>query len=219
MLACALWTWLGRRSLRRSAVDAPLKLPRKVFPPRNDWLLMLVVLLAVWAMVIFGYLGEAAVWLIWLFTSSSDFGAPWWKQVGSTASWAALLAAQMGLLAWIARDIWKNPASARRRLKLLVVVFIASVIADEMQMRRQLEPVLPFARYTLAHQHHGRSSVRLADPSSTALPLGQVPFRLGSHLWCADETRLLPQLGSGGAALLAWTLVRQLDAPRARQRH
>jgi len=101
----------------------------------------------------------------------------------------------------------------------MVAHISASVIADEMQMRRQLEPVLPFARYTLAHQHHGRSSVRLADPSSTALPLGQVPFRLGSHLWCADESRLLPQLGSGGAALLAWTLVRQLDTARTHQRH
>ena len=87
----------------------------------------------------------------------------------------------------------------------------ASAIADEAQICSQLEPVLPFARYTLEHQHHGRSSVRLADPSNTAVPLGKVPFRLGNHLWCADETRLLPQLGSGGAALLAWTLVRQLD--------
>jgi len=94
-----------------------------------------------------------------------------------------------------------------------------SVIADEAQIRSQLEPVLPFARYTLEHQHHGRSSVRLADPSSTALPIGKVPFRLGSHLWCADETRLLPQLGSGGAALLAWTLARQLDtSSQARHR-
>jgi len=95
----------------------------------------------------------------------------------------------------------------------------ASVIADEAQIRSQLEPVLPFARYTLEHQHYGRSSVRLADPSSTALPLGKVPFRLGSQLWCADETRLLPQLGSGGAALLAWTLVRQLDTGSRKRQH
>jgi hypothetical protein len=101
----------------------------------------------------------------------------------------------------------------------MIACISASVIADEAQIRNQLEPVLPFARYTLEHRHHGRSSVRLAGPSNAAPPLGKVPFRLGSHLWCADETRLLPQCGSGGAALLAWTLARQLDAPRSRQRH
>lgn len=133
VVAGVLWTRLGRRSLRRKGSDEPLMLPRKVFPPRNDWLLMLVVLLAVGARTHLGYLGEMALRLIWLFTIHSDFGTPWWEEVASTASWTALLVAQLGWLAWIAREIWRNPASTRRRLRLFVIVFIASVIADEIK--------------------------------------------------------------------------------------
>lgn len=86
----------------------------------------------------------------------------------------------------------------------------ASVLADQALIRRQLEPVLPFARYTLQVQAIGRNTVKLADPAATAPPLFKLPLHPGSHLWYADNARLLPQLGSGGAALLAWTLLRRL---------
>jgi len=79
------------------------------------------------------------------------------------------------------------------------------------QLRHQLEPLLPFARYTLAVHAHDRIQVSPGGSTSRPLPLFQLPVRLGSHLWCADEARLLPHLGLGGAALLAWTMVRQLD--------
>ncbi len=131
ILACVFWTGLRRRSLRRSAVDAPLMLPRKVFSPRNDWLLMLVALLAVWAMVIFSYLAETALWLIWRLTSRSGFDASWWERLGSTASWTLLLAVQLGWLARIARGIWRDPASTRRRLKSLLIMVIAAFIAGQ----------------------------------------------------------------------------------------
>lgn len=74
----------------------------------------------------------------------------------------------------------------------------------------QLQPFLPFARYTLrgtmiASPDSGR-------PGATTPPaLFKLPLQLGNHLWCADDTRLLPHLGNGGAALLAWTLARRID--------
>ena len=86
----------------------------------------------------------------------------------------------------------------------------SSTAADELQVHRQFEPVLPFARYTLDQHRHNRID---ADPTDTATgpSLFKLPLHPGNHLWCADETRLLPHLGSGGAALLAWTLARHLD--------
>ena len=82
---------------------------------------------------------------------------------------------------------------------------------EEADVRRQLEPVLPFARYTL-DQHESVRNVS-AIVAETAVPpsIFKLPLRLGSHLWCADEAVLAPHLGCGGAALLAWTLLRHLD--------
>ncbi len=89
-----------------------------------------------------------------------------------------------------------------------------SVLADEAQIRRQLAPVLPFADYSLHGKASGHNTLRLPDPSAAAPSLFKLPIGLGSRLWCTDETRLLPHLGLGGAALLAWTLVHQLN-PKA----
>jgi hypothetical protein len=82
--------------------------------------------------------------------------------------------------------------------------------ADELQVHRQFEPILPFARYTLNRQEHDRPDTDPSD-SATGPSLFKLPLHQGNHLWCVDETRLLPHLGVGGAALLAWTLVRHLD--------
>jgi hypothetical protein len=99
----------------------------------------------------------------------------------------------------------------------LIAHISASVLADEAQIRRQLDPVLPFARYTLQVQAIGRNTVRLADPATTAPSLFRLPLHPGTHLWCADHAGLLPQLGSGGAALLAWTLLRRLQPGSGRR--
>lgn len=81
---------------------------------------------------------------------------------------------------------------------------------DEASVRCQLESILPFAQYTLSPGEKTRRELEIAGaPDSPSL--FNLPVRLGNHLWCADETRLLPQLGNCGAALLAWTLVRQID--------
>lgn len=83
--------------------------------------------------------------------------------------------------------------------------------ADEACVRQQFEPYLPFARFDLAGQPHCRGNSLASEATPKALPLFKLPIQTGSHLWCADETRLLPQLGNGGAALLAWTLVQRID--------
>lgn len=79
---------------------------------------------------------------------------------------------------------------------------------DEMEARRQLEPVLPFFRQPLEAEPASRRPP--AAQSKLRPSLFRLPLHLGNHLWCVDETRLAPQLGSGGAALLAWSLARHL---------
>lgn len=81
--------------------------------------------------------------------------------------------------------------------------------ASDTEIRRQLEPVLPFARYALEAQAQNRLLPTSVYTPATIPLLFKLPLRLGDNLWCLDETRLVPQLGCGGAALLAWTLARQ----------
>jgi len=106
-------------------------LPRSVFPPRNDWLPVLVALLAVSALTSFGWLVETAVWLIRLAMDNSSFGIAWWEGTTSSIFWTLLLAAQSVCFAWIARDVWRNPASTRRHLKAFLAVAAISVIAGQ----------------------------------------------------------------------------------------
>lgn len=86
-----------------------------------------------------------------------------------------------------------------------------SAASEEADVRRQLEPLLPFARYRLETQSNRPEPIEAIAGKVTLPSILKLPLRLGSHLWCADETRLAPHLGSGGAALIAWTLLRQLD--------
>ena len=79
---------------------------------------------------------------------------------------------------------------------------------DDGHIQTQLAPFLPFARYSLSLRDTGKHV--LTEPDANRA-LFKLPYRLGSHLWCADETRLLPHLGTGGAALLAWTIVRKIE--------
>ncbi|NLE58419.1 MAG: hypothetical protein GX616_08665, partial [Planctomycetes bacterium] len=76
-LACVLSTRLRRKSLRRSPFDPPPLLPRRLFSPRGDWLLVLVTLLAAGAIECFGSLGTTALWLIEFSTSRASFGDSW----------------------------------------------------------------------------------------------------------------------------------------------
>lgn len=83
--------------------------------------------------------------------------------------------------------------------------------ADESGIRRQLEPILPFTAYSLDSQTNNQGSIETGVKADKGSLIFKCPLRLGNHLWCADEAHLLPQLGSGGAALLGWTLARHID--------
>lgn len=87
----------------------------------------------------------------------------------------------------------------------------ASPDTDEPGVRCQLEPILPFAQYTLSPLATARRDIGMTG-SAVAPSIFKLPLHSGNHLWCADETRLLPQLGNSGAALLAWTLARRIDS-------
>jgi len=86
----------------------------------------------------------------------------------------------------------------------------SSAATEENGIRRQLETILPFASYTLGSQANNQESIEAGTRLVGSL-IFKCPLRLGNHLWCADETCLLPQLGSAGAAMLAWTLARHID--------
>ena len=73
----------------------------------------------------------------------------------------------------------------------------------------QLEPVLPFAKYSLealGHEHGPTPRAERQDP----IPLAGLPLRVGSNLYWADNTVLLPEMDGAGAALLAWTILANL---------
>lgn len=80
----------------------------------------------------------------------------------------------------------------------------------EEQLRRQLEPVLPFARYRVIPDEEPIQTTSIPSVASTPRQLARLPLRLGSNLYCADGTSLLPEMGAAGAALLGWTLARHL---------
>ena len=80
----------------------------------------------------------------------------------------------------------------------------------EAQLRKQLEPVLPFAKYALS-----ATATAPASPSAPSTPqqrqqLRRLALRIGSNLYCADSNVLLPEMGASGAALLGWTLAGNL---------
>ncbi len=78
------------------------------------------------------------------------------------------------------------------------------------QLRCQLEPVLPFAKFELS-EVNGQFSPRTGATSiSQAQQLTSLPLRIGTNLFCADSSGMLPEMGAAGAALLGWTLAENL---------
>lgn len=124
LLAWLLWTGLRRRSLRRSASDPMLLLPRRLFSPKDDWLIVLVALLAAEAIKHFGTLGATVLGLISVFAQSAPVSHQFGQGIASI-----LYAVQLGWLVWIARAIWRDPASARRSLKSFLIVAVACCVA------------------------------------------------------------------------------------------
>lgn len=79
---------------------------------------------------------------------------------------------------------------------------------DDKDIRRQLEPVLPFARYELTPTED--LPVELAPGPAHESLFHSLPLKLSGNLYCADSSALLPGLGAAGAALLGWTLAENL---------
>ena len=84
----------------------------------------------------------------------------------------------------------------------------------ESQLRQQLEPALPFADYALATEEDSHSPQTAPATASQPQSLTSLPLRIGRNLYCADSSRLLPEMGASGAALLGWTLAENLAAKR-----
>jgi hypothetical protein len=82
--------------------------------------------------------------------------------------------------------------------------------ATEKQLRQQLEPALPFADYDLATEEENHSPETKSVTAHQQLQLTSLPLRIGSNLYCADSSILLPEMGASGATLLAWTLAENL---------
>lgn len=79
--------------------------------------------------------------------------------------------------------------------------------ATEAEIRKQLEPVLPFAKYQLTAESPPPVP---ANGYGQVSPLAKLPIHISANLYCADRTVLLPDMGAAGAAMLAWTLVEKL---------
>ena len=85
--------------------------------------------------------------------------------------------------------------------------------ADE--IRTQLEPVLPFAKYQLDALGREPGATPRVEHQAALPPTG-LPLRAGRNLYWADNTVLLPEMDGAGAALLAWTILANLgNEPKA----
>jgi hypothetical protein len=81
---------------------------------------------------------------------------------------------------------------------------------NETLLRQQLEPILPFARYQISQDKNLPASDSPFSPEETPQTLANLPLRIGTNLYCADNNALLAEMGAAGAALLGWTLAENL---------
>ena len=93
-------------------------------------------------------------------------------------------------------------------------LILSSGEITEKQLRRQLEPVLPFATYTLTSEEETPPAQARPDTAQQPQKLTNLPLKVGSNLFCADSSALLPEMGASGAALLGWTLAEKLTSRR-----
>lgn len=84
----------------------------------------------------------------------------------------------------------------------------------ETQLRQQLEQALPFAKYTLSVDEENLSPQTVSTTAVQQQRLTRLPLQIGSNLYCADSSALLPEMGASGAALLGWTLAENLSSKR-----
>lgn len=85
-----------------------------------------------------------------------------------------------------------------------------SLGTTEIDIRQQLEPVLPFVKYRLTEPPPSDTDITWATESTRTTQLTKLPICIGTNLYCADGTAMFPELGAAGSALLAWTIVENL---------
>ena len=86
---------------------------------------------------------------------------------------------------------------------------VSAAWASESEVRAQLAPALPFAKYTLKADTPDRHQASMKGRRPR--PLANRPIRISENLYWADQNVLFPEMGGAGAALLAWTLVNHLQ--------
>ncbi|MDG5467631.1 hypothetical protein P9J64_04765 [Deltaproteobacteria bacterium IMCC39524] len=89
-------------------------------------------------------------------------------------------------------------------------LIVSDARSSESLVRLQMETILPFAKYRLSEGSLPLEA-EINDKSDCAVkPLARLPIRIDKNLYCADRTVLLPEMGAAGAALLGWTLAKNL---------
>jgi hypothetical protein len=88
---------------------------------------------------------------------------------------------------------------------------------SEQSLKRQLEPVLPFAAFELKPRT-GFDRSPPGDRAEQTTRLFLPPVKLGGNVLSADSSSLMPALGPPGAALLGWTLANRLGRIGAKKK-
>ncbi len=132
VIACTLCTRLRRWSLRRRQYDPPLLLPLKRFPPRGDWPLVLVAVLAAQAVGSLASVVTSSLWLIEVFQNTFASDPERRRSLVHMAVWLIATGVVGGWIVWVARSIWRNPAGAQKRLKSLLVAVVVCTVASLM---------------------------------------------------------------------------------------
>jgi hypothetical protein len=90
--------------------------------------------------------------------------------------------------------------------------------ATVQQLRHQLEPVLPFARFELEDDQDQAALHPVSEFTQRPRQLAKLPLRIDSNLYCADSCGLLGETSAAGAALLGWTLAESLATGQKQRR-
>lgn len=97
-------------------------------------------------------------------------------------------------------------------------LIVSGGTATVQQLRHQLEPVLPFARYELEDDEDQAALQPVSEFTQLPRQLANLPLRIVSNLYCADSCGLLGETSAAGAALLGWTLAENLATGQKQRR-
>lgn len=104
-------------------------------------------------------------------------------------------------------------AIEEREDELYGIILSAGDTSEE-QRREQLEATLPFAKYELSATEENLAAGKAPIREEKIQKLANLPLRIGTNLYCADSSTLMPEMGAFGAALLGWTFAENLSGKR-----